>query len=247
MRYRSGGHRGMQQDMKQKKFDSIDTALDRLKDGDTLLVGGFGLSGIPEKLINGVSERGLRDLTVVNNSSGAGRFGVARLLEKGCVAKVIVSFPWGRESDVFKELYKAGKVDLEIVPQGILAERMRAAGAGLGGILSPSGVGTQIAEGKPIHMVGNQEYIVESALPGDVALIKAHKVDPRGNLIYRLASQNMNPVMAMAAKHTIVEVDAEVALGDLAPAEIITPGVFVDRYVVTGRYKPEAWEGAWHE
>ena len=109
------------------------------------------------------------------------------------------------------------------------------------------GVGTQIAEGKPVHTVNGQDYIVETALPGDVALIKAHKVDPRGNLIYRLASQNMNPVMAMAAKHTIAEVDDEVALGDLDPAHIITPGVFVDRYVVTGRYKPEAWDGAWHE
>ena len=233
--------------MKQKNTNSIEAALNRLKDGNTVLIGGFGLSGIPEKLIDGVCERGLRDLTVVNNSSGAGQFGVARLLERGCVSKVIVSFPWGRESKIFKELYAAGKVDLEIVPQGILAERMRAAGAGLGGILSPSGVGTQIAEGKPIQMVDDQEYIVETALPGDIALIKAHKADPRGNLTYRLASQNMNPVMAMAAKHTIAEVDEEVALGDLEPANIITPGVFVDRYFVTGRYKPEAWEGAWHE
>ena len=233
--------------MKQKNTDSIDAALNRLKDGNTVLIGGFGLSGIPEKLIDGVCDCGLRDLTVVNNSSGAGRFGVARLLERGCVSKVIVSFPWGRESKIFKELYAAGKVDLEIVPQGILAERMRAAGAGLGGILSPSGVGTQIAEGKPIQIVNDQEYIVETALPGDIALIKAHKADPRGNLTYRLASQNMNPVMAMAAKHTIAEVDEEVALGDLEPANIITPGVFVDRYFVTGRYKPEAWEGAWHE
>ena len=131
--------------MKQKNTDSIDAALNRLKDGNTILIGGFGLSGIPEKLIDGVCERGLRDLTVVNNSSGAGQFGVARLLERGCVSKVIVSFPWCRESKIFKELYAAGKVDLEIVPQGILAERMRAAGAGLGGILSPSGVGPQLA------------------------------------------------------------------------------------------------------
>ena len=233
--------------MKQKKKGTINTALDQLKDGDTVLVGGFGLSGIPEKLINGVCERELRGLTIVNNSSGAGRFGVARLIERGCVGKVIVSFPWGRESDVFKRLYEAGKVDLEIVPQGILAERMRAAGAGLGGVLSPSGVGTQIADGKPTHTVNGKEYIVETALPGDVALIKAHRVAPRGHLIYRLASQNMNPVMAMAAKHTIAEVDEEVALGELDPAQIITPGVFVDRYIVTGRYKPEAWDGAWHE
>ena len=233
--------------MKQKKVASIDAALDQIKDGDTVLVGGFGLSGIPEKLIDGVCDRGLRHLTIVNNSSGAGHFGVARMLERGCVAKVIVSFPWGRESDVFKDLYAAGKVDLEIVPQGILAERMRAAGAGLGGILSPSGVGTQIAEGKATHSINGTEYLIETALPGDIALIKAHKADPRGNLIYRLAGQNMNPVMAMAAKHTIAEVDEEVALGSLAPEHVMTPGVFVDRYVVTGRYKPEAWDGAWHE
>ena len=231
--------------MKQKKVETIDAALDRISDGDTVLVGGFGLSGIPEKLIDGVCDRGLRGLTIVNNSSGAQRFGVARMLKRGCVAKVVCSFPWGRESDVFKALYEAGKVDLEIVPQGILAERMRAAGAGLGGILSPSGVGTQIAEGKAIHHINGEEYLIEAALPGDIALIKAHQVDPRGNLIYRLAAQNMNPVMAMAAKHTIVEADEEVALGDLAPEHVMTPGVFVDRYVITGRYKPEAWDGAW--
>jgi 3-oxoadipate CoA-transferase alpha subunit len=233
--------------MKQKKADTVDTALDRIRDGDTVLVGGFGLSGIPEKLIDGVCDRGLRGLTIVNNSSGAQHFGVAKMLDRGCVAKVICSFPWGRESMVFKELYDAGKADLEIVPQGILAERMRAAGAGLGGILSPSGLGTEIAEGKPTHTVNGVEYLIEAALPGDIALIKATKVDPRGNLIYRLASQNMNPVMAMAAKYTIVEADAEVALDDLDPENIMTPGVFVDRYVITGRYKPEGWDGAWEE
>jgi 3-oxoacid CoA-transferase A subunit len=231
--------------MKQKKADTVDRALDRISDGDTVLVGGFGLSGIPEKLIDGVCERGLRGLTVVCNSSGAQRFGVARMLERGCVAKVVCSFPWGRESDVFKELYEAGKVELEIVPQGILAERMRAAGAGLGGILSPSGLGTEIAEGKPTHTVAGKEYLIEAALPGDIALIKAHRVDPRGNLVYRLAAQNMNPVMAMAAKHTIVEADAEAALGEIAPEGVMTPGVFVDRYVITGRYRPEGWDGAW--
>lgn len=231
--------------MKQKKADTVDAALDRLSDGDTVLVGGFGLSGIPEKLIDGVCDRGLRGLTVVNNSSGAQRIGVARLLERGCVAKVICSFPWGRESMVFKDLYAAGKVELEIVPQGILAERMRAAGAGLGGILSPSGIGTEIAEGKATHVVDGREYLIEAALPGDIALIKATRADPRGNLIYRMASQNMNPVMAMAAKYTIAEVDEEVALGALDPEHIMTPGIFVDRYMVTGRYKPEGWDGAW--
>jgi len=231
--------------MKQKKANSIDEALGRICDGDTVLVGGFGLSGVPEKLIDGVCDRGLRGLTVVNNSSGAQRIGVARMLERGCVAKVICSFPWGRECTVFKELYGAGKVDLEIVPQGILAERMRAAGAGLGGILSPSGIGTEIAEGKATHAVNGEEYLIEPALPGDIALIKATRVDPRGNLVYRLAAQNMNPVMAMAAKHTIVEVDEEVPLGDLDPEHVMTPGVFVDRYFVTGRYKPEGWDGAW--
>ena len=231
--------------MKQKKANSIDEALDRICDGDTVLVGGFGLSGVPEKLIDGVCDRGLRGLTVVNNSSGAQRIGVARMLERGCVAKVICSFPWGRECTVFKELYGAGKVDLEIVPQGILAERMRAAGAGLGGILSPSGIGTEIAEGKATHTVNGEEYLIEPALPGDIALIKANRVDPRGNLVYRLAAQNMNPIMAMAAKHTIDEVDEEVALGDLDPEHVMTPGVFVDRYFITGRYKPEGWDGAW--
>ncbi|MDE0814847.1 MAG: 3-oxoacid CoA-transferase subunit A [Alphaproteobacteria bacterium] len=231
--------------MKQKKVETIEDALDRISDGDTVLVGGFGFSGIPEKLIDGVCERGLRDLTIVNNSSGAQKLGVAKLLHNGCVGKVICSFPWGRESKIFTDLYEAGKVDLEIVPQGILAERMRAAGAGLGGILSPSGVGTEIAEGKSTHEIDGVEYLIEAALPGDIALVKATKVDPRGNLIYRLASQNMNPVMAMAAKYTIVEADEEVALGDLDPEHIMTAGVFVDRYYVTGRYKPDGWDGAW--
>lgn len=231
--------------MKQKKVDTVEAAVEQISDGDTVLIGGFGLSGIPEKLIDAVCDKGVRGLTVVNNSSGAQHFGVARMLERGCVARVIVSFPWGRESAVFKELYEAGKVELEIVPQGILAERMRAAAAGLGGILSPSGVGTQVAEGKPVHVVDGREYLIEKALPGDVALVKATTVDPRGNLVYRLASQNMNPVMAMAAKHTIVEADAEVGLGDIDPTHVMTPGIFVDRYVITGRYKPEGWDGAW--
>jgi 3-oxoadipate CoA-transferase alpha subunit len=228
-----------------KKAETLDDALDRVSDGDTVLVGGFGLSGIPEKLIDGVCDRGLRNLTVVNNSSGAGEIGVARMLARGCVGKVICSFPWGGASDVFMDLYAAGKVDLEIVPQGILAERMRAAGAGLGGVLSPSGLGTEIAEGKATHWVNGEEYLIEPALPGDIALIKAQQADPRGNLIYRLAARNMNPIMAMAAKYTIAEVDEDVELGALAPDHIMTPGVFVDRYLVTGRYRPESWEGAW--
>jgi 3-oxoadipate CoA-transferase alpha subunit len=223
--------------MKNKKADTLEAAVSHVKDGDIVLVGGFGATGVPEKLIDGLCDRGLRDLTIVTNNAGTGRSGVARLIGEGCVGKLVCSFPWAKESFVFKELYDAGKIDLEIVPQGTIAERMRAAGAGLGGFLTPTAVGTDLAEGKQVMNVGGRDYVLELPMRGNVALIKADRVDPRGNLTYNKTARAFSPVMAMAADYTIVEVREEVALGDLDPEIVVTPGVFVDCYFITGFYE----------
>lgn len=223
--------------MKNKKAETLEDAVSRVPDGATLLIGGFGQPGVPEILIDGVCDLKRRDLTIVTNNAGTGHSGIARLFEEGCVAKLICSFPWAKESFVFKELYDAGKIELEIVPQGTLAERMRTAGAGLGGFLTPTGVGTDLADGKQTMTVDGKDYVLEMPLPGDFALIKAYKVDPRGNLIYRKTGRNFNPIMAMAAGHTIVEVQEDVEIDDLDPEVIVTPGVFVDTYYVTGWYE----------
>jgi 3-oxoadipate CoA-transferase alpha subunit len=223
--------------MKNKRADTLADAIANIEDGATVLLGGFGGTAVPEFLIDGVCDRGLRGLTVVSNNAGTGHSGLARLLEEGCIAKLICTFPWAKESFVFKELYDAGKIELEIVPQGTMAERMRTAGAGLGGFLTPTAVGTDLAEGKEVLTVDGKEYLLELPLHADIALIKAYKVDPRGNLIYHKSARNFGPIMAMAADYTIVEVAEEVAIGDLDPEIIVTPGVFVDRYFVTGPYK----------
>ena len=223
--------------MKNKRADSVEDAVAIVEDGATVLLGGFGGTAVPEFLIDAVCDRGLRELTVVANNAGTGHAGLARMFEEGCVAKLICTFPWAKESFIFKELYDAGKIELEIVPQGTLAERMRTAGAGLGGFLTPTAVGTDLAEGKQVHTIDGKDYLLELPLHADVALIKAHRADPRGNLIYRKSARNFGPIMAMAAGHTIVEVAEEVAIGDLDPEVIVTPGVFVDRYFVTGPYK----------
>jgi 3-oxoadipate CoA-transferase, alpha subunit len=230
--------------MKQKKAQSLEAAIDHVSDGDTILVGGFGVAGVPEILIDGICGRGLKDLTIVSNNAGTQRTGIARLLEEGCVGKIICSFPRSVESFVFKELYDAGKIDLEVVPQGTMAERMRAAGAGLGGFLTPTGLGSELVEGKPVHEVDGEQYVLEKPLRGDIALIKALKVDPYGNLIFRKAARNFNPVMATAAAFTIVEAAEEVGIGDIDPEIIVTPGVFVDCYHVTGWYEPGNMEAS---
>ncbi|MCZ6510227.1 MAG: 3-oxoacid CoA-transferase subunit A [Alphaproteobacteria bacterium] len=222
--------------MKNKRADTLEDAVANVEDGATVLLGGFGGTSVPEFLIDGVCDRGLRELTIVSNNAGNGRTGLARMIEEGCVAKLICTFPWAKDSFVFKELYDAGKIELEIVPQGTLAERMRTAGAGLGGFLTQTAVGTDLAEGKQALTIDGKDYILELPLRADMALIKAYKVDPRGNLVYRKSARNFSPIMAMAADHTIVEVAEEVAIGDLDPEVIITPGVFVDRYFITGPY-----------
>lgn len=223
--------------MKNKKAESLEDAVTRIPDGATLLVGGFGQPGVPEVLIDGVCDLKRQGLTIVTNNAGTGHSGIARLIEEGCVGKLICSFPWAKESFVFKKLYDAGKIELEIVPQGTLAERMRTAGAGLGGFLTPTGVDTDLADGKQTMNVDGKDYVLEKPLHGDFALIKAYKVDPRGNLIYRKTGRNFNPIMAMAAAHTIVEVQEDVEIDDLDPEVIVTPGVFVDTYYVTGWYE----------
>ncbi len=208
-----------------------DEAVAGVEDGDTVLVGGFGTAGQPAELIDALIRTGARDLTVVNNNAGQGDHGLAALLAGGQVAKVICSFPRQADSYVFDELYRAGKVELELVPQGNLAERLRAAGAGIGGFFTPTGVGTPLAEGKEQRTIDGREYLLEYPIRGDFALIKAHRADPMGNLVYRKTARNFGPVMAMAATTTVAQVRTVVELGALDPEVVVTPGIFVNRVV----------------
>jgi len=204
-------------------------AMAGIADGSTVLVGGFGAVGQPDALIEGLIEQGAKDLTIVANNAGTGRTGLARLMELGRVRKIICSFPRSAGSVVFEELYKAGKLELEIVPQGTLSERMRAAGAGIPAFFTPTSHGTLLAEGKPVMEFNGRPCVMEHALPGDVALIQAHAADRWGNLTYRRSGRNFNPVMATAAALTVVQVDEIEPLGTLDPEIIVTPGIFVDR------------------
>lgn len=207
-------------------------AMQGIADGATVLVGGFGSVGQPDALIDGLIEQGATDLTIVANNAGTGRVGLARLMELGRVRRIVCSFPRSVGSVVFEELYKAGKLELEIVPQGTLAERMRAAGAGVPAFYTPTGYGTLLAEGKPTAEFNGRPCVLEHALPGDVALVQAHKADRWGNLTYRRSGRNFNPVMAMAATLTIAQVDMIEPLGTLDPEEIVTPGIFVNRVLL---------------
>lgn len=218
--------------MQNKKASNVRDALNIVKDRDLIFLGGFGSAGTPDLLIRGLKEKGLRDLTIVNNGAGEDESPLGELLATGAIKKIICSFPYASGSVIFRDLYHSGKIDLELVPQGTLAERMRNAGAGLGGFLTPTALGTEIAEGKKHMDVDGKTYVLEKPLHADVALIKAEKVDPRGNLTYRMSGRNFNPIMAMAAKHTIAQVSEEVALGDIDPAIVVTPGIYVDRYVI---------------
>ncbi len=206
-----------------------DEAVAGVEDGDTVLVGGFGTAGQPAELIDALIRTGARDLTVVNNNAGQGDHGLAALLAGGQVAKVICSFPRQADSYVFDELYRAGKVELELVPQGNLAERLRAAGAGIGGFFTPTGVGTPLAEGKEQRTIDGREYLLEYPIRGDFALIKAHRADPMGNLVYRKTARNFGPVMAAAAALTVAEVSRVVPVGALDPENVVTPSIYVDR------------------
>ncbi|MCQ4159623.1 3-oxoacid CoA-transferase subunit A [Roseomonas sp. GC11] len=206
-------------------------AMQGIADGATVLVGGFGSVGQPDALIDGLIEQGAKDLTIVANNAGTGRTGLARLMELGRVRKIICSYPRSAGSVVFEELYKAGKLELEIVPQGTLAERMRAAGAGVPAFYTPTGYGTLLAEGKPTAEFNGKPCVLETALHGDVALVQGLAGDRWGNLTYRRSGRNFNPVMAMAAALTIVQVDELAPLGTLDPEQVVTPGIFVDRVI----------------
>lgn len=214
---------------------SVAQALEGVQDGATILIGGFGTAGIPVELIDGLCELPLKDLTVVNNNAGNGDTGLAALLKTGKVRKIICSFPRQADSHVFDELYRSGKLELELVPQGTLAERIRAAGAGIGGFYSPTGYGTELAAGRETREIHGKQYVFEEPIHGDVALIKAERGDRWGNLVYRKAARNFGPVMATAATLTIASVHEIAELGDIDPETIVTPGIYVDRIVQVER------------
>ena len=216
-------------------FTDADAAVADTADGSTVLIGGFGRAGQPVELIDALIESGARDLTVVNNNAGNGDTGLAALLAAGQVRKMICSFPRQVDSWVFDGLYHAGKVELEIVPQGNLAERIRAAGAGIGGFFTPTGYGTPLAEGKETRVIDGRGYVLESPLRGDVALIACHVADRAGNLVYRKTARNFGPVMATAAARTIAQTSRLVDVGELDPESVVTPGIFVDTIVTIGR------------
>ena len=206
-------------------------ALAGIHDGATIMIGGFGNAGMPRELIDGLIDQGATDLTIVNNNAGNGDAGLAALLAARRVKKIICSFPRQTDSYVFDGLYRSGELELELTPQGNLAERIRAAGAGVGAFFSPTGYGTLLAEGKETRLINGKNYVLEYPIHADFALIKALKADRWGNLVYRKAARNFGPIMAMAAKCTIVQVDQVVELGELDPEVIVTPGIFVQRIV----------------
>ena len=219
---------------------SVAEALADVKDGSTVLVGGFGTAGLPNELVDGLIEQGATDLTIVCNNAGNGDHGIAALLKAGRVRKVICSFPRQADSYVFDELYRAKKVELELVPQGNLAERMRAAGAGVGAFFTPTGYGTELAlnaDGSPkeTRRINGRDYVLEYPIHGDVALIKAERGDRWGNLNYRMAARNFGPVVAMAARFTVASVHEVVELGQLDPESVVTPGIFVSKIVKVPR------------
>ncbi len=206
-------------------------ALAGIHDGTTIMIGGFGNAGMPRELIDGLIDQGATDLTIVNNNAGNGDTGLAALLAARRVKKIICSFPRQTDSYVFDGLYRSGELELELTPQGNLAERIRAAGAGVGAFFSPTGYGTLLAEGKETRLINGKNYVLEYPIHADFALIKALKADRWGNLVYRKAARNFGPIMAMAASCTIVQVDQVVELGELDPEVIVTPGIFVQRIV----------------
>lgn len=220
-----------------KITQDIESVLKKIPDGAQIMTSGFGLAGQPIDLIEALIDIGPKELTIINNNAASGDRGLTQLLSSGLVKKMICSFPRANNSKVFEELYKAGKVELELVPQGNLACRIQAAGAGLGAIFTPTGYGTKIAEGKETRHINGKDYVLEYPIYADYALIYAHQADQWGNLIYRKAARNFGPLMAKAAKTTIAQVYDIVALGALDPEIIITPGIFVQHVVQVGEIK----------
>jgi 3-oxoadipate CoA-transferase, alpha subunit len=219
---------------------TVAEALQEIQDGAIIMIGGFGTAGIPNELIDGLIAQGARDLTVVNNNAGNGDTGLAALLKAGRVRKIICSFPRQADSQVFDSLYRSGQLQLELVPQGNLAERIRAAGAGIGAFFTPTGFGTEMAKGKETREINGRQYVLEHPIHGDVALIKAESGDRWGNLTYRMAARNFGPVMATACKKTVATVHEIVELGELNPEHIITPGIFVHQIVKVDRQITQA-------
>ena len=218
-----------------KQVASLADAVADIADGATVMIGGFGTAGLPNELVGALLEQGAKELTIVNNNAGNGDSGLAALLAAGRVRRIVCSFPRQNDSHHFDALYRAGRIELELVPQGNLAERIRAAGAGIGGFFTPTGYGTQLAKGKETREIGGRMHVFESPLHADVAFIKAERGDRWGNLTYRMTARNFGPVMAMAAKTTIATVHEIVPLGSLDPEAVVTPGIFVQRIVKIDR------------
>ena len=215
-----------------KTVEDLAVAVGDITDGATVMVGGFGEAGSPIELIHALIDHGAKDLTVINNNTGSGEVGLAALIKAGCVAKMICSYPRSMNSTVFPDLYRSGKIELELVPQGTLAERIRAGGAGVPGFYTPASVGTPLAEGKEQRTFNGIDYVLEHGLRADFALIKGKCADRYGNVIYNKTARNFSPLMAMAARTTTVQVAECVAAGDLDPEVVITPGIFVQRVVL---------------
>lgn len=214
---------------------SVEAAVAEVRDGDVVLVGGFGNSGVPMRLVEALARLGRRNLTVVSNNCGTGEAGLALLFKHHLVSRACASFPAQAGNDHFRAAFESGECELELIPQGTMAERLRAAAAGLGGFFTPTAAGTELAEGKETREIDGRAYVFEKPLRGDVALVTAQLGDRLGNLRHRLASRNFNPVMAMAARLTIAQVEHIVEPGEIAPDDVHTPGIFVDRVVEVGR------------
>lgn len=221
--------------MKNKIYSSADECLKDISDGMTLMVGGFGLCGIPENLILALRNTGVKELTCISNNAGVSDFGLGLLLHQNQIKKMISSYVG--ENELFEKMVLSGELEIELVPQGTLAERIRAGGAGIGGFYTPTGVGTIVADGKETRIIDGRAYVLEMPLKADFALIKAYKADTAGNLIYRKTARNFNPMMATAGKITIAEVEEIVEVGELDPEEIVTPGIYVQRLIKGDNYE----------
>jgi len=222
-----------------KTSQSLAAAVSEIGDGATVMIGGFGGSGAPIELIHALVDKGPKDLTVINNNAGNGRIGIAAMIDAGMVRKMICSFPKSSDPRAFTDKYLAGEIELELVPQGTLAERIRAGGAGIPAFYTPTAYGTELAEGKPIGEFDGRRYVQERWLKADFAIIKAHLGDRHGNLTYNKAARNFNPLMCMAAASTIVQVSRIVEAGEIDPEHVVTPGIFVDRVVEVSQPRQE--------
>ncbi|WP_313605567.1 3-oxoacid CoA-transferase subunit A [Rhizobium sp.] len=222
-----------------KTSQSLAAAVSEIGDGATVMIGGFGGSGAPIELIHALIDKGPKDLTVINNNAGNGRIGIAAMIDAGMVRKMICSFPKSSDPRAFTDKYLAGEIELELVPQGTLAERIRAGGAGIPAFYTPTAYGTELAESKPIGEFDGRQYVQERWLKADFAIIKAHLGDRHGNLTYNKAARNFNPLMCMAAASTIVQVSRIVEAGEIDPEHVVTPGIFVDRVVEVSQPRQE--------